>query len=86
MKQYRYVVINNAGHSWSVMSAAEVTSEAKDQNGTLLPQLLQEGWAPVRETPMGGGTSQLAHSLVLLEREEKAAAPGAAVRARAAKG
>lgn len=86
MKQYRYVVINNAGHSWSVMSAAELASEPKEQNGTLLPQLLQEGWAPVRETPMGGGTSQLAHSLILLEKEERAVAPAKPGRARAAKG
>ena len=32
------------------------------------PQLLQDGWVPVRETPMGGGTSSLAHSLILLEK------------------
>lgn len=85
MKQYRYVVINNAGHSWSVMSASELGASG-DQNGTLLPQLLQEGWVPVRETPMGGGTSQLAHSLVLLEKEERAAAAKPARPTRAAKG
>jgi hypothetical protein len=86
MKQYRYVVINNAGHSWAVMSASELSADMKDQNGTLVPQLLQEGWVPVRETPMGGGTSQLAHSLVLLEREEQPAPAAKPARARAAKG
>jgi hypothetical protein len=86
MKQYRYVVINNAGHSWAVMSAADLSTDLKDQNGTLAPQLLQEGWVPVRETPMGGGTSQLAHSLVLLEKEEPPAAAAKPARARTAKG
>ena len=41
----------------------------KEQAVPVLPQLLKEGWEPVRETPMGGGTSHLAHSLVLLEKE-----------------
>ena len=52
-----------------------------ESGGPVLPQLLQEGWEPVRETPMGGGASQLAHSLVLLERNAPKAKSG-----RAAKG
>jgi hypothetical protein len=80
MKQYRYVVMNNAGHSWAMLNVGETAGG--EQNGTLLPQLLQEGWVPVRETPMGGGTSQLAHSLILLEREDGGAK---APRAKAAK-
>ncbi len=65
MKQYCYVIVNNAGHSWTALSpnAAEV-----DQSAPVLPSLLQDGWVPVRETPMGGGTSHLAHSLILMER------------------
>jgi hypothetical protein len=70
MKQYCYVVINNAGHSWAALNAEEA-SVPKDPSVPSVPvlqQLLDEGWEPVRETPMGGGTSQLAHSLILLER------------------
>ena len=68
MKQYCYVIVNNAGHSWIALNGADST-EPKEQTVPVLPQLLQEGWEPVRETPMGGGTSHLAHSLVLLEKE-----------------
>lgn len=73
MKQFCYVVLNNAGHSWAMLTAADVKTP-KDQNASVLPQLLQDGWLPVRETPMGGGTSPLAHSLILLEKEDKAKA------------
>ena len=74
MKQYCYVIINNAGHSWAFLNG-----EAPNQEPVppALPRLLQEGWVPLRETPMGGGTSSLAHSLILLEREEKAKPPAA---------
>jgi hypothetical protein len=68
MSQFCYVVINNAGHSWPALSLAEAET-SNNGNASVLPQLLQEGWVPVRETPMGGGTSQLAHSLVLLMKE-----------------
>ncbi len=84
MKEYRYVLINNAGHTWSVRTAEDAGT--KDQSGTVLPQLLLEGWVPVRETPMGGGTSQLAHSLILLEREVVAAKPPKAAKAPKEKG
>ena len=70
MKQYCFVVINNAGHSWAALNAADA-SIPKDPSAPTVPvlqQLLDEGWEPVRETPMGGGTSHLAHSLILLER------------------
>jgi hypothetical protein len=68
MPQYRYIIVNNAGHSWPVQ-AAEANGEAVPERADpTLPQLLQEGWVPVRETAMGGGTSPLAHSLILLER------------------
>ena len=70
MSQYCYVILNNAGHSWPVLSAAAAAPGAAwDQGSFVLAQLLQEGWVPVRETPMGGGTSQLAHALILLEKD-----------------
>jgi hypothetical protein len=70
MKQYCYVVMNNAGHSWIALGFSEAEGP-KEQNSPALPQLLQEGWVPVRETPMGGGPSSLAHSLILLEKTAK---------------
>lgn len=73
MKHYRYVIMNNAGHSWPALMP-EDASAGKEQSAPVLPQLLQQGWVPVRETPMGGGTSQLAHSLVLLEKNSSAPA------------
>jgi hypothetical protein len=70
MKQYCYVIMNNAGHSWLALGPGE-PAEAKESNVPVLAQLLGDGWVPIRETPMGGGTSHLAHSLVLLERAPK---------------
>jgi hypothetical protein len=67
MKQYCYVIVNNAGHSWLALANSDV-SAGGDPNVSILALLLKEGWEPVRETPMGGGTSQLAHSLILLEK------------------
>jgi hypothetical protein len=73
MKQYCYVIVNNAGHSWPALTTPDGNAPA-DPNLSVLARLLQEGWVPVRETPMGGGTSQLAHSLILLEKGEPAKA------------
>jgi hypothetical protein len=71
MRRFCYVIINNAGHSWPIV--ASVNGEApREMSAPILPQLLEEGWVPVRETPMGGGSSQLAHSLILLEKEAQA--------------
>jgi hypothetical protein len=69
MKQYCYVIMNNAGHSWLALGPGEPAEG--NSNAPVLGQLLGDGWVPIRETPMGGGTSQLAHSLVLLERGPK---------------
>jgi hypothetical protein len=69
MSDYCYVIINNAGHSWPALSQGE--AEAPKEAKGALPALLADGWVPVRETPMGGGTSSVAHSLVLLERKPK---------------
>jgi hypothetical protein len=74
MAQYCYVIMNNAGHSWSALANANPeVAEGGTPSTPILPQLLQEGWVPVRETPMGGGTSHLAHSLILLEKAGKPA-------------
>jgi hypothetical protein len=73
MSRYCYVILNNAGHSWSAGSSRERPEPgvAGDQPvPPVLPQLLQDGWTPVRETPMGGGASPLAHSLILLEKAD----------------
>jgi hypothetical protein len=70
MHEYCYVIINNAGHSWLALGPGD-PSEEKETNVPVLHQLLQDGWVPVRETPMGGGASHLAHSLILLERAPK---------------
>lgn len=73
MNQYCYVIVNNAGHSWLVRGAMD-ESEPTEKNSFVLPHLLQEGWEPVREAPMGGGTSQLAHVVILLEKKVKSKA------------
>lgn len=67
MNRYRFVILNNAGHSWLAQSAEDIANPT-EQPPTVLPQLLEDGWTPVRETPMGGGASPLAHSLILLEK------------------
>ena len=78
MNQYCYVIVNNAGHSWMALENGEPTPvpEGETPVSPALPRLLQAGWVPVRETPMGGGTSPLAHSLVLLHKPPKKPARG----------
>jgi hypothetical protein len=76
MNEYCYVIVNNAGHSWAAVPSADAVPP-REQVSAVLPQLLADGWMPVRETPMGGGSSPLAHSLVLLERAKPKAAKGA---------
>jgi len=75
MREYCYVIINNAGHSWPMVNSNEAATAAAEPSPPALPHLLHEGWVPVRETPMGGGTSALAHSLILLERTAPEKAP-----------
>ncbi len=70
MKEYCFVIINNAGHSWLALQSGEGDGQ-REQTAAALPQLLHEGWVPVRETPMGGGASPLAHSLILMERNAR---------------
>jgi hypothetical protein len=81
MNQYCYVIMNNAGHSWPALTNGEIAAGA-DPGAPILPRLLQEGWEPIRETPMGGGTSQLAHSLILLEKAVAAPKPARAAKAK----
>lgn len=38
--------------------------------------MLEEGWRPVRESPMGGGAGDDSYSLVLLEKHEEESAEG----------
>jgi len=71
MNQYCYVIVNNAGHSWAAIHAPAAVEASPDQASSVLPQLLKDGWVPIRETPMGGGTSPLAHALILLERGKR---------------
>jgi hypothetical protein len=74
MKQFCYVIINNAGHSWPMLRSADAAANP-EPGVPVLAQLLQEGWLPIRETPMGGGMSALAHSLILLERDHQKTPP-----------
>ncbi len=79
MKRYRYVIVCSSGYSHdlareaafypfeSILGGGEKTHD--------LAVLLQKGWLPVRETPMGGNGSNhagggYAFSLVLLEKEK----------------
>src|ERR1041385_4929848 len=79
MKRYRYVLVSSNGYSHdlareasfypfeSILGGGEKTHD--------LPALLQKGWLPVRETPMGGNGSNhsgggYSFSLVLLEKEK----------------
>ncbi|WP_186775823.1 hypothetical protein [Rubripirellula tenax] len=76
--QYRYVVVDLAdGGSWHLYgdeSRPEVTGYSADEL-RVLPDLLADGWVPIRETPCGssavgamrGGVR--AFCLVLLSKE-----------------
>ncbi|HMC88782.1 MAG TPA: hypothetical protein VKI17_04505 [Gemmataceae bacterium] len=75
MNQYCYVIINNAGHSWLMQGGGNSNAGQQEGSAPVLPQLLHEGWSPVRETPMGGGTSALAHALILMEKAAAHKAP-----------
>jgi hypothetical protein len=81
MKQYRYVIVSSQGASFDFSrGAAKVPTGLfqkmwyHDEQFQDLQALLDEGWRPVRETAMGGGSATggavIAFALVLLEREE----------------
>ena len=72
--EYRYVVVElTDGGSWLLYG-----DEQRPKNGpislTALPDLLKDGWAPVRETPAGAANRGLfkrdaqAYCLVLLSK------------------
>jgi hypothetical protein len=83
MKQYCYVIVQSDGishdlwpdwDSYEALDLVEDEDEEPDDQAVwrtrpTLPQLLADGWRPVRESPMGGGRD-LAYALVLLERDE----------------
>jgi hypothetical protein len=71
VKQYCYVVVLSNGTScWTRLLAqsSEVTAERTwDEDN--LSRLLQTGWRPLRETPMGNADETYAYSLILLEKD-----------------
>ena len=71
MKQYCYVVVmSNAFECWTRILAKGTESIAeRDWDEDNLSRLLQEGWQPVRETPMSQAGAVYAYSLVVLEKD-----------------
>ena len=51
MRQYRYVIAASDGTSYDYARHEQFEDLTYD-----LPELLADGWRPVRETPMGSGT------------------------------
>jgi len=71
MKKFRYVIVSSNGCSHDLMSDEQFEPYGLTARMVYdLPHLLQKGWQPVRETPMGGsGNEWISYSLVLLEKE-----------------
>jgi len=76
MKKHRYVVITAVSGGTTRKQAASRGSLVYNRcydpatlKDVALNELLDGGWAPVRETPMGTGDTSCAYSLVLLARE-----------------
>ena len=63
MTEYRYVVVSQDGRSW-LLQGDEAYNSNVDQN-SVMPQLLQDGWRPMRERPLGEGGS-----LVLMRKRD----------------
>ena len=75
MRQYRYVVAASDGTSYDFARHDRFEDACYD-----LPELLADGWKPVRETPMGQGSAAgdgkpRAVALVLVLLEKKFADP-----------
>jgi hypothetical protein len=71
MRQYRYVIAASDGTSHDFARHEQFEDTTYD-----LPELLADGWRPVRETPMGAGTWKAAgeatsYALVLILLEKK---------------
>ena len=81
MKKYCYAIIESEGisrdlwpdwESYEALDSFEEDEDGSDEGWHVrktLPQLLAEGWVPVRETPMGSNREDV-FVLVLLEKEE----------------
>ena len=59
MRQYLYVIVRSDGNTLPLDEA---------HKGRDLALLLQQGWQPLRETPMGGSDGEHAWSLLLLAK------------------
>ena len=68
MSQTKYVVVCSDGTSYDLAHRAKVSEWGKPKQARFdLEVLLAAGWAPVRETGMGGG-EHAAYALVVLEK------------------
>jgi hypothetical protein len=77
MRQYRYVIAASDGTSYDFVRHEQFEDLTYD-----LPELLADGWRPVRETPMGSGTwkadgEPATYALVLILLEKKFPTPKA---------
>jgi hypothetical protein len=85
MKKYRYVIVSSQGASLDFSQGPPPLPGLlqqmwyADEKYQDLQGLLKNGWQPVRETGMGGGSgvggAVIAFSLVLLEKEVPPAPP-----------
>jgi hypothetical protein len=82
MKEYRYVIVSSQGATYDFQAGSKGRSTLGgflkapwygSEDFQDLPELLAQGWQPVRESMMGGGSAAggavVAFSLVLLERD-----------------
>jgi hypothetical protein len=78
VKQYRYVIVQSDGIShdlwpnweeYQQLDQVETDEYEVWSRRPTLPQLLAEGWRPVREMAMGGTHDNFAYALVLLEKD-----------------
>lgn len=71
MKQYCYlVVLSNGKNCWTrILAKGAESAEERTWDEDNLTKLLQAGWRPVRETPMGNADETYAYSLIVLEKD-----------------
>lgn len=71
MKQFCYVVALTDGTNCytRLLASGTQSPEERDWEEDNLGRLLQAGWSPVRETPMGGANGSYAYSLILLAKD-----------------
>jgi hypothetical protein len=68
VKAVKYVVVCSDGTSYDLGPQKPIMEWGKPKPPRFdLPELLADGWIPVRETGMGGG-DHIAFALVLLEK------------------